>query len=57
MYYGVVYYSYEKLKEVIDNYIRYYNEKETRMDESSRIQAQLFGRIKKLGSNKKAITQ
>jgi transposase InsO family protein len=27
MYYGVVYYSYEQLKEAIDKYIRYYNEK------------------------------
>lgn len=42
MYYGVVYYSYEELKEAIDKYIKYYNEKrirETRMDESCRIQA------------------
>ena len=27
MYYGVVYYSYEQLKETIDKYIKYYNEK------------------------------
>ncbi|WP_242850839.1 IS3 family transposase [Clostridium algidicarnis] len=27
MYYGVVYYSYEELKETIDKYIKYYNEK------------------------------
>lgn len=60
MYCGVVYYSYEELKEVINNYIKYYNkknERETRMDESSRIQAQLFDCIKKLRSNEKAITQ
>lgn len=27
MYYGVIYYSYEQLKEAIDQYIKYYNEK------------------------------
>lgn len=27
MYFGVVYYSYEELKEVINNYIKYYNKK------------------------------
>lgn len=27
MYYGLVYYSYEQLKETIDKYIKYYNEK------------------------------
>lgn len=27
MYCGVVYYSYEELKEVINNYIKYYNKK------------------------------
>lgn len=27
IYYGVVYYSYEELKELIENYIKYYNEK------------------------------
>jgi transposase InsO family protein len=27
MYYGEVYYSYEQLKETIDKYIKYYNEK------------------------------
>ena len=27
MYYGVVYYSYKQLKEAIDKYIKYYNEK------------------------------
>ena len=27
MYYGVVYYSYDELKEAIDKYIKYYNEK------------------------------
>lgn len=27
MYYGMIYYSYEKLKEAIDKYIKYYNEK------------------------------
>ncbi|MDD3393021.1 MAG: IS3 family transposase [Anaerotignum sp.] len=26
-YYGVVYYSYEQLKDTIDKYIKYYNEK------------------------------
>jgi transposase InsO family protein len=25
MYYGMVYYSYEELKDAIDKYIRYYN--------------------------------
>lgn len=27
MYYGLVYYSYDQLKEAIDKYIKYYNEK------------------------------
>lgn len=27
MYYGEVYYSYEELKDAIDGYIKYYNEK------------------------------
>lgn len=27
IYYGVVYYSYEKLKDAIEKYIKYYNEK------------------------------
>lgn len=26
MYYGIVYYSYETLKQAIENYIKYYNE-------------------------------
>jgi putative transposase len=39
MYYGMVYYSYDELKEAIEEYIVYYNEqrnkRETRMDEPS----------------------
>lgn len=60
IYYGVVHYSYEELKEAIDNYIKYYNKKrmkKTRMDESNRIQTQLFGCIKKLRSSEKTTTQ
>lgn len=58
MYYGVVHYNYEGLKEAIDNYVKYYNKKrmkKTRMDESSRIQTQLFGCIKNYVAAKKLL--
>ena len=51
IYYGVVYYSYEKLKSKIERFIKYYNEKtnkrEVKMDEPCSIQASYPSYIKK----------